>query len=173
MRLSLTQHPDSRSTALRGIDVALARAPDGFIVRYRLLGSTADVSFPPPRRPQRADDLWRTTCFEAFLANDDGSYHELNFSPSTQWAVYRFDGYRAGMHPSDDVGEPRIEISTDAGVYELAASFDALPDVTRLGLSAVVEERDGAKSYWALAHPEGKPDFHHAASFALELSEHP
>ena len=28
----------------------------------------------------------------------------------------------------------------------------------------------GGISYWALAHPPGKPDFHHADGFALELS---
>jgi hypothetical protein len=29
---------------------------------------------------------------------------------------------------------------------------------------------DGTKSYWALAHPQGKPDFHHVDSFALTLA---
>jgi hypothetical protein len=38
-----------------------------------------------------------------------------------------------------------------------------------LGLSAVIEEMNGRLSYWALAHPPGKPDFHHADCFALEL----
>jgi hypothetical protein len=34
----------------------------------------------------------------------------------------------------------------------------------------VIEETNGNKSYWALAHPAGKPDFHHADGFAYELS---
>jgi hypothetical protein len=40
----------------------------------------------------------------------------------------------------------------------------------RLGLSALIEDASGRKSYWALAHPPGKPDFHHADCFAYELS---
>ena len=40
----------------------------------------------------------------------------------------------------------------------------------RLGLSAVIEERSGRLSYWALAHPPGAPDFHHRDCFALELA---
>jgi hypothetical protein len=40
----------------------------------------------------------------------------------------------------------------------------------RLGLSAVIEDRSGQKSYWALAHPPGRPDFHHEDCFALELT---
>jgi hypothetical protein len=39
-----------------------------------------------------------------------------------------------------------------------------------LGFTAVIEDRDGRLSYWALRHPPGKPDFHHADSFALKLS---
>ncbi len=38
-----------------------------------------------------------------------------------------------------------------------------------LGLSVVIEEESGALSYWALRHAPGKPDFHHASAFALEL----
>ena len=39
-----------------------------------------------------------------------------------------------------------------------------------LGLSAVLEEKDGTKSYWALAHSsEEKPDFHEAACFIAHL----
>jgi hypothetical protein len=40
----------------------------------------------------------------------------------------------------------------------------------RLGLSAIIEEASGRRSYWALAHPPGKPDFHHPDSFALRVS---
>lgn len=39
----------------------------------------------------------------------------------------------------------------------------------RLGLSMVIEEVCGTKSYWALRHPPGKPDFHHRHCFAIEL----
>jgi hypothetical protein len=39
----------------------------------------------------------------------------------------------------------------------------------RLAVSAVIEESDGRVSYWALAHPPGKPDFHHADGFVVTL----
>ena len=39
-----------------------------------------------------------------------------------------------------------------------------------VGLSAVLEEKDGAKSYRALAHQGEKPDFHHADCFAARLA---
>jgi hypothetical protein len=40
----------------------------------------------------------------------------------------------------------------------------------RLGLAALIEETNGHKSHWALAHPPGKADFHHPDCFACELS---
>jgi hypothetical protein len=41
----------------------------------------------------------------------------------------------------------------------------------RLGLSAVIEEKDGTKSYWALAHPNpDRPDFHLADCFTAKLA---
>jgi len=39
----------------------------------------------------------------------------------------------------------------------------------RLGASAVLETRDGVLSYWALAHPAARPDFHAAGGFTLRL----
>jgi hypothetical protein len=33
----------------------------------------------------------------------------------------------------------------------------------------VIEDMTGEFSYWALAHPPGKPDFHHSDCFAHEL----
>ena len=171
MRVSLLQHPRSRSAAIQAIEVVFTRNRAGFEARYRLVGAPADVKRPVPQTSKRADDLWRTTCFETFLATGGGGYYELNFSPSTEWAAYRFDGYRAGRRPSDELGVPAIETHEGGDWYELVASFITPPDATRLGLSAIVEDRDGTRAYWALAHPEGQPDFHDAASFALDLSE--
>ena len=35
---------------------------------------------------------------------------------------------------------------------------------------AILEEKDGTKSFWAIAHPPGdKPDFHDPACFAAHL----
>ena len=68
--------------------------------------------------------------------------------------------------------EPRIERGNlEAGhVIDVDIDVESFPDAPlRLGLSAVIEETDGTKSYWALAHPPGKPDFHHKDCFALTL----
>lgn len=172
MLVTLKRHPDSRQGAIAGIEVEVGR-PSGnqLRLRYAVSGAIDELLIPAPADPERAEQLWRSTCFEAF-AKEAGAegYDEFNFSPSTEWAVYRFDGYRRSM-TSPDVLPPRVEGAVEGDSYVLHAAFD-LPGVGpwRLALAAVIEETNGQKSYWALAHPPGKPNFHHADSFVLELA---
>ena len=113
------------------------------------------------------DKLWTTTCFEAFVKTQNG-YHEFNLSLSGQWASYRFDGYRQGMA---NALEAAVFAGLDgaADMVALEGTVSLPPGASHLGLSAVVEAKDGTISYWALAHPSDKPDFHHPNSFTLEL----
>jgi hypothetical protein len=124
--------------------------------------------------PQRRDGLWQTTCFELFIkeANTD-SYFEFNFSPSTEWAAYKFERYRDGRVDVSLSVDPFIErgLENDGYVIEVDVDLSDLPPhPLQIGLSAVIEESDGTKSYWALAHPPGAPDFHHGDCFALQLA---
>ena len=57
---------------------------------------------PEAPEPGRKNDLWQTTCFEAFLRPSGGeAYREWNFAPSGQWAAYDFSAYRQGMELGD------------------------------------------------------------------------
>jgi|SRR5579862_1080635 len=174
MRQGLRLHSDSLCAAATRIEADIARPrPDSLILSYVVSGRIGDLRLPPVVTAARADELWQRTCFEAFvLPSASLGYYEFNFSPSTQWAAYQFDGYRSGMRVAAEIGAPRIEVRSTADSYTLQASLelDGLSWPWRLGLSAVLEETNGRKSYWALAHPTGKADFHHADCFALELS---
>lgn len=165
-------HPDTPSAAVDTIAVAVARPQPGMLaLRYTVAGRIAQVRLAPPADPLRVDELWRTTCFEAFIETTPGSaYYEFNLAPSTQWAAYHFTGYREGMAQAD-VAPPAIITGANATHIDVDALIYLPPreGPWQLALSAVIEETDGAKSYWALKHPPGKPDFHHADSFALEL----
>lgn len=178
MRLALKPHPDFPSQAVSSIEVEVGRPkPGALALAYRVAGRIADLAIPPPAEPARADELWRRTCFEAFLKPQPGeAYFEVNLAPSTRWAAYGFSGYREDMS-APPLAAPVIETRAAEDAFELTASLalEGLPTLAaggawRLGLSAVIEEAGGRRSYWALAHPAGRPDFHHADAFAFELS---
>lgn len=171
MRHALKLHPDGRCPGVAGIDVEVVQPCAGVLVlRYVVRGRIGALRLPPVATPERTDGLWRHTCFEAFVS-EGAAYHEFNFAPSTQWAAYSFDGYRAGMRNTDKFGAPRIDMRIDDDRLELSVELDMPGDKTgRLSLTAVIEEADGNVSYWALAHPPGRPDFHHADGFAIDLT---
>ena len=101
-------------------------------------------------------------------------YLEFNFAPSREWAMYSLDGYRSGLRANTDLSDPRVGISSYHPDFEFNATiYPDLSNGARLALSAVIEERDGTKSYWALRHPPGAPDFHHPDCFALTLEAPP
>jgi hypothetical protein len=183
MRRVLELHPDSRCEALTGIEVEVARLkPRRILLRFILAGAVRHVRFPRRgwRPPRRMDGLWRHTCFEAFLrSGDEAAYHEFNLSPSGDWAAWRFSDYRRGRTAARQAGPPGIDPFWREGPQPCA--FAAVLELERLvalplwepwhlGLAAVIEERNGRLSYWALRHPPGPPDFHHPDCFALELA---
>jgi hypothetical protein len=169
VRRLLTAHPEFPSQAVCGIEIEISRPSPGVLsLTYILTGDMDAVVLPPPAPPARTDELWRTTCLEAFVRPEPGeAYCEFNFAPSTEWAAYRFTGYRQGMAPLE-IPAPVIDVGATAKSLELRVSIAAATPA-RLAISAVIEETGGRKSYWALAHPPGRPDFHHGAGFAYEL----
>ncbi len=132
---------------------------------------------PEPLSQLQADDLWRHTCFEAFVAAPGAAaYCEFNFSPSGAWAAYGFTGYRTGMTPLRLLAAPgRTGDGTLVAWRWRSIVQPGLPLIPpgngplHLALAAVIEEQSGALSYWALRHAPGQPDFHHRDGFALDL----
>ena len=67
---------------------------------------------------------------------------------------------------------PGIALRIGQRKLALSASIAVPEDSTLLvALAAVIEDRSGALSYWALRHAPGKPDFHHPQGFALQIDE--
>jgi len=169
----------SHSDAIRGVDVRVRKTHPGTLVfEYVLHAEIPRVRVPSFQTPGRADGLWKHTCFEAFIAVTGApGYQELNFSPSRQWAAYRFNGYRDGMSPTNVTTPPALDIRRFDDRLELDAAIP-LSDLIgkqggrtlKLSLTTVVEDGSGTLSYWALKHAPGKPDFHHPDGFVLELT---
>ncbi|HUG45416.1 MAG TPA: DOMON-like domain-containing protein [Sphingomicrobium sp.] len=120
-------------------------------------------AIPRLSEPWRADKLWETTCFEAFLQiSGTQSYREWNFAPAGNWQAYDFSSYREGAEKAEVDSPPYIRMEDNFTWWTVGATIATeARHQLHLGLSAVLEEVDGTRSYWALAHNEsGKPDFH-------------
>jgi hypothetical protein len=174
---ALIPHPTTPVVAVRSLSAWVhADGPGRLVLQYRLEAELARLRVPAVGPGQRADGLWKHTCFEAFVAvAGETAYRELNFSPSGDWAAYEFSAYRQGMASAHLLALPHIEVSQGRSRLQLDVQV-AWPaggeqQILRVGLAAVIEADDGSLSYWAAKHTPGKkPDFHHPESLALELS---
>jgi hypothetical protein len=175
----LTAHPSTPNNDVRSLAVQLRAEDPGILVfQYSLVADMSRVRVPLSGGSGRADALWEHTCFEAFVAAGDApGYHEFNFSPSLDWAIYRFSAYREGMSPVEIGRAPEISVCRGDDGLELksAVRLGHLADLAdvrhlRIALAAVIEDHNGSLSYWGLRHAPGKPDFHHPIGFALEVA---
>lgn len=175
--LDLQPHPALPAPPGINIVAGAEPLPGGALRLGFVLHGTAEdldrIVIPESSSPIRVDGLWQRTCCEAFVGvPGETAYREFNFSPSGAWAAYAFADYRRNR-PLPLGPVPPIAFVAAAGTLTLATTLAAgwLPKAPKLciGLSVVIETVDGERSYWALAHPAGQPDFHHRDSFTLAL----
>ncbi|MBS0375685.1 MAG: DOMON-like domain-containing protein [Proteobacteria bacterium] len=174
--VTLLRHPDAPWTGPE-FRVLASCAPLGrgaLECRYSVEGPLAALALPAAATSARRDGLWQHTCFEAFVAHAGApGYVEFNFSPGGAWAAYAFADYRAPLAPPA-VPAPVLEVRADAGRLALTAvgtppPWPADAGALEVGLSAVLELKDGTLGYYALGHPAARPDFHDRRGFRLRL----
>lgn len=177
--MRLAPHPSTPLPAPCRLTAHCDVSPGTLRLRWTLQADLERIRLPPARMPARRSGLWRHTCFELFVADPAGEgYREFNFSPSSEWAAYGFMRYREGMTELELAQAPQIALAVSAGQLLLTvtmprtavgAASGAQPSARRCALAAVIEHVDGGLAYLALAHPAGRPDFHHRDGFAGEL----
>ena len=154
----------------------VGRRGNTFSICYVLRGALEGLIIPAMRNKRlRERELWNGTCCEFFLAIEGSpQYWEFNLSPSGSWNVYCFEGYRQGMREDESFGSLPFSVRRGADSLALSLTVDfstvIRPDRTvELAVSAVMQQRDGMLTYWALVHPCPQPDFHRRKSFAIRL----
>ncbi len=174
----LVAHPETRRDAVSGIAVeARLETAATLVCSYSLHGDLARVRLTDEGAGRSAEGLWEHTCFEAFIGVQGArGYYEFNFSPTLDWAAYRFTDYRVGMAPATLSQPPGLHVHRSSDRLQLTATLHlrglaplCTAPALRLAMAAVIEDQLGALSYWALEHPPGRPDFHHPENFTIEL----
>ncbi len=145
---------------------------------FIIAGSTEliELSAPaqnPSKQRLRKDDLWKHTCFEAFLSEDrkDSSpYFEMNCAPSGDWNVYALDSYRQGLRPAALSATLLVFQATTGQLHlKIGMTGEDLSRIKHLSLAAVIEFSDSSKSYFAAKHAGTVADFHLKESFTISL----
>ena len=175
-KLSMKCHHDTPSKSVSDLSAEIRRQVDGEVsIRYHLQAEVDELKIDRSGAAVRRDGLWKTTCFEAFFRQmGSDAYFEYNFAPSGAWAAYHFAGYRDGMTDLPMVRAPRIVCAVEQNQISLQTFFKLPDDLSQcdvsVAITAVIEEADGMKSYWSLAHPDSAPDFHHPDCFTFRLT---
>ena len=164
-----------------GIHAQVQRHSQILTFEFRLSGDFKERIYFPSTEKQasRRDELWKTTCFEAFFGwEKEPSYWEFNLSPSGNWNCYCFESYRSWIQEEKNITLLECKLDPKLGRYrvQIELPLDLLIPQEPLffALSAVIEEISdvpGIKKlrYWALKHPEGSPDFHDRIGFRIAL----
>jgi hypothetical protein len=160
------------------LSVVIQRTGSLLELTYELHGEIDQILIPQKKNhPERLDYLWEHTCYEAFICTDrDAGYWEANISPSGDWNFYRFEEYRKGQSVESKLDRIESQVGTSSSIFSLKAKLDLLGVISsshsepiNLGLTAVIEGKNAAKSYWAVRHSGQKPDFHLRQSFAIKI----
>jgi len=138
-------------------------------LQYTLTGPLAELELPDRKKPERTDELWKSTCFELFLQDNQQktSYLEWNFSPSGDFAHYAFKDYRKADKPDPDGTAVQHCKWKKTEKLELFLDLDisAFQNSGFGNLSIVLLDKKGKLEYFALSHPEEKADFHNFSEF--------
>jgi hypothetical protein len=175
-RYCLQTFPSAFTLPHLQITGSMARSSNRLDIRYALRGHLAEIAIPlPADMPTRRDRLWEETCFEFFLAvKNSPRYWEFNLSPSGDWNVYGFAGYRQGMHEEPAFASLPFDVKARSDALELTLELD-LGKIVRadqpleVAISAVIKPRTGEATYWALTHGTPRADFHRRDHFLIEL----
>ena len=117
-----------------------------------------------PIDPANQIDLIDKACAQTIVITHDSD------APGTKRLAYiGMDNYIAGRM----CGELVIEAIPEGGkfaIFDAALPAAGLPQTEcAMGISCVIEETGGHKSYWALAHGREAPDFHDPSCFTARL----
>lgn len=170
MQYDLLPHPAMPPKSVSSVHCGIRREGDSLRLTYAVVAAPGALRLPESAQPVRTDGLWQTTCFELFMADANVAYREFNFAPSGQWAAYRFTARREGMEPLPMPEPPAIQLTCAESETILSVTLPGMGTGSlRLGITAVIEETDGTKSYWALRHGGDAPDFHDPDCFVAQL----
>lgn len=113
------------------------------------------------------DFLWQDNCLECFVEFDQQtSYHEINFAPNGNYAIYQFDDYRTPNHMPPKHGNGILSASdymtnsrhAHYWLRHYSVKFLHQQSISKINPTAILYW-DHAPIFYAIWHAN-PPDFH-------------
>lgn len=174
--------PFSNDTQQATITASISASDALLAVKFILNGNLENfniISFDRAE-PTRRDNLWKETCFEVFISpHNTHKYWEVNLTPSGDWNVYRFSDYRSGMVREEAIRSLPTRTSWYGQELQVETTFDldtlskSEKSTLDIGVSSILAQKNGTRSYWAIKHAPSRPDFHWKGNFCLALPHQP
>ena len=145
------------------VEASLEIEDKNFKLEYQVKGEVNNYIFSKPSREKRANELWRATCFELFLAPKESlNYWELNLSPSKAWNFYAFDNYKLCMREEKNISLPIIHISQKKNNYSLSLKFNFDRELKEadFNLAVILLDREKNRHFYSINRKENGVDFH-------------
>lgn len=156
------------------LSVTVDRRGNFLVLRYEMAGTIESILMAEREYPTRQIGLWETTCFECFFGvPGQDLYWEVNLSTAGHWNIFRLDGYRLGLREELAIKELTVLIDRSAFSLETELDLSLLGLETfelELSVTAVIADKLGGVSYWAVCHGGIEADFHLRDSFVIRIN---
>ena len=137
-------------------------------ISFYIKGKLDNYNFPSKSEKKRANELWKATCFELFLANSKNeAYYELNFSSSLAWNFYYLSGYRADVKEVQNISNPQIEVYKSDNEFKIVIEMEleTLEEFDSCNVACILLNKKNKRTFWSVQHHLNRPDFHNKKNF--------
>ncbi len=157
------------SEILLDADLQLISA-DCIEVLFKWQDKSKQIIFAEGPVAGRFHELWKQTCFEAFVQPvGDSKYFEINLNTHKAWNVYEFENYREPQPPVECAAADVIDVQIKEDFLRARIKFNKMEfKKLKVSLCAVLNLKETGTTYWSFQHVDAKPNFHHFGSFVIE-----
>ena len=157
--------PYAQSSTNITIEASLSLTSQQLELSFLLQGVGDHYLFERESQAKRADELWRATCFEAFVKNlNSKEYWELNIAPNGSWNLYRFSDYREDMQEESRVLTPKVLFKQERDKVRVSIKVDFMEKLfderVDFNLALILLDMEGKRHFFTLNPKEGVADFH-------------
>jgi len=141
-------------------------------LEFNIEGEIENYIFLKPSTQERANDLWKATCFEFFFGyKGSKSYTEVNISPSTKWNIYSFKGYRELLKEKNILTQPSIKVFQEKNRYSLLVTSNFNESFLNNGLvfnlAVILLDKNHIRHFYTLNRTPTTVDFHKKESWKV------